>query len=60
MRLIDKDELVDRLTELAELNREWKPEFSEFCDDMVCLVEDSPFWEREDFDDSFLRPKGSG
>lgn len=49
MRLIDADALVDRITELAEINREWKPEYSEFCDDIVCMIEDTPFWNETDF-----------
>ena len=48
--LIDKDDLVDRITELAEINREWKPEFAEFCDEMVCMIEDTPFWSRTDLE----------
>lgn len=49
MRLIDKDALVDRLTRLLEANREWKPEYAEFCEEMICMVEDTPFWEESDF-----------
>ena len=53
MRLIDRDALVERITDLAEANREWKPEYTEFCEDMVCMIEDTPFWSVDD-----LRPSG--
>ena len=48
LRLIDANALVDRITDLADANRRWKPEYSAFCDDMVCMIEDTPFWNVDD------------
>ena len=48
MRLIDKEAMLEKLFALADANREWKPEYTQFCEDMIVLVEDSPFWEEED------------
>lgn len=57
MQVIDKEVLVDRLAELADLNREWKPEFTEFCEEMICMVEDMPYWNDTDFREGVVRCK---